>query len=163
MCFALGVLSAVNHEYVFFFTRMSISSPGTQKFPGNSLFQLFLKISPISSHSRKKGVILGEGQKLSSPGGPCTTLSTSIRFFQASGQSLSVIFTPHSSSGRAECECLSYVHRFQLIFHLFMPSLVLSCSPPSNYFMLRGKSAIQRYKVQSRTRAATAVRCCVSV
>ena len=80
----------------------------------------------------KKGVILGGGQKLSSPGGPCTTLSASRRFFQASGQSFPVIFTPHSSSGRAECECLSYVHRFQLIFHLFMPSLVLSCSLPSN-------------------------------
>ena len=115
-------------------TMMRISSPGTQKFPGNRLFQLFLKFSPISSHSRKKRSHLGGGQKLSSPGGPCTTLSTStcIRFFQASGQSFSVIFTPHSSSGRAECECLSYVHRFQLIFHLFMPSLVLSCSPPSN-------------------------------
>ena len=95
-----------------FFSRMRISSPGTQKFPGNSLFQLFLKTSPISSHSRKKGVILGEGQKVSSPGGPCTALSTSIRFFQASGQSFSVISTPRSSSGRAECECLSYVIGF---------------------------------------------------
>ena len=117
------------------FSKMRISSPGTQKFPGNSLFQLFLKFPLFPFIPGKKGVILGGGPKLSSPGGPCTTLSTSIRFFQASGPSFSVIFTPHSSSGRAECECLSYVHRFQLIFdlfHLFMPSLVLSCSPPSN-------------------------------
>ena len=100
---------------------------------GKQPFSAFPRNFPyFLSLQEKKGVILGGGQKLSSPGGPCTTLSTSMRFFQASGQSFSVIFTPHSSSGRAECECLSYVHRFQLIFHLFMPSLVLSCSPPSN-------------------------------
>ena len=33
---------------------MRISSPGTHFFPGNSLFQLFLFFSPVSSHSRKK-------------------------------------------------------------------------------------------------------------
>ena len=32
----------------------------------------------------------------------------------------------------AGCERLSYVHRCQLIFHVFMPSLVSSCSRPSN-------------------------------
>ena len=41
---------------------MRISSPGTQKNPGNSPFQLLLKCLPISSYSRKKGVILGGAQ-----------------------------------------------------------------------------------------------------
>ena len=103
------------------------------KISGKQPFSAFPKKFPyFLSFQEKKASFGGGGQKLSSPGGPCTTLSTSIRFFQASGQSFSVIFTPHSSSGRAECECLSYVHWFQLIFHLFMPSLVLSCSLPSN-------------------------------
>ena len=110
-----------------------ISSPGTQEFPGNSPFQLFQKCSPISSLYRKKGVISGEGQKETSPGGPCTTFSKSTQIIQAFGQSFSVIFTPHNrSNGRAERECLSYVDRFQLICHLFTPSLVSSCSRPSN-------------------------------
>ena len=43
--------------------RMRISSPGTQDFPGNSLFQLFLQVSPISSHSRKKRRHFGGGDK----------------------------------------------------------------------------------------------------
>ena len=112
--------------------RMRISSPGTQVFPGNSLFQLFLQISPISSHSREKRRRFLEGTKKIIPGWSIYYMKHKQRFVQAFVGSFSVIFTPHSSSGRVECECLSYVHRFQLIFHLFMPSLVLSCSPPSN-------------------------------
>ena len=103
------------------------------KISGKQFFSAFPKNFPyFLSFQEKKALFFWGGQTLSSPGGPCTTLSTSIRFFQASGQSFSVIFTPNSSSGRAECECLSYFHRFQMIFHLFMPSLVLSCSRPSN-------------------------------
>ena len=48
--------------------RMRISSPGTQDFPGNSLFQLFLQVSPISSHSRKKRRHFGGGTKIIIPG-----------------------------------------------------------------------------------------------
>ena len=160
---------------------MRISSPGTQIFPGNSLFQLFLKISPVSSHSRKKASFWG-GTQIIIPGWSMPYIRTSIRFLQASGQPFSVIVTPRSRSGRAECECLSYVHRFQLIFHSFMPSLVLSCSRLSNIekpvllcsadsdfwctnilHVAMEISNIQRYKVQSRTGAVTAVRCSVSV
>ena len=43
--------------------RMRISSPGTQHFPGNSLFQLFPKKYPISSHWREKRRHFGAGQK----------------------------------------------------------------------------------------------------
>ena len=82
-----------------YFSRMLISSPGTQIFPGNSNFQLSLKCSPISSRSREHGtrVIFLRGRTFSSPGGPRITLSTSIRCVQASGHSFSVVFTPHSS------------------------------------------------------------------
>ena len=47
--------------------RMRISSPGTQIFPGNSLFQLFLFSPHISSYSRKKRR-LGGGTKNILPG-----------------------------------------------------------------------------------------------
>ena len=107
-------------------------------------FSAFPNISPVSSFQEKRRHFGGE-QKLSSPGGLCTTLRTSIRFFEAPGQSFSVIFTPHSSIGRAECKCLiyfffyppadgclSYVYRFQLIFHSSMPLLALSSCRPSN-------------------------------
>ena len=77
--------------------RMRISSPGTLNFPGNSLFQLFQKSPMFPLIREKKGVILGWDEKVSSPGSPYTTLSTSIRFVQAVGQSFSAIFTLHSS------------------------------------------------------------------
>ena len=101
--------------------RMRISSPGTQNFPGNSLFQFILNCSPTSSHSRGIRRHFVGDKTLSSPSGPCTSVSTSIRSIQASGQSFLVIFIPHSSV-RAECECLSYIHRFQLSFTCPCPS-----------------------------------------
>ena len=86
----------IQHYVVYMYISwMRISPPGTQFFPGNSLFQLFPKFSPISSHSREKGFILGRNKKVASPGSTFTTLSTSIRFVQAFGQSFSVIFTLH--------------------------------------------------------------------
>ena len=86
----------IQHYVVYMYISwMRISPPGTQFFPGNSLFQLFPKFSPISSHSREKGFILGRNKKVASPGSTFTTLSTSIRFVQAFGHSFSVIFTLH--------------------------------------------------------------------
>ena len=97
--------------------------------------------------------------------------------------SFSVIFTPQSGSGRAECECLWVVFvGFSCSFtcscpRWFCPAVVHRMLENQYYsivlivnfdvrivytFTLRGKSAIiLRYKVQSRTRAATAVRCFV--
>ena len=69
------------------------SSAGTQQFPGNSLFRLFPTFPPLFPVIRgKKDVILGRDKETSSPGSPCTTLSTRLGFVQAFGQSFSVIF-----------------------------------------------------------------------
>ena len=51
---------------------MCISSPGTQIFPGNSLFQPFHFFPLIFSHSRIKRRYLG-GDKHHHPRDPCTT------------------------------------------------------------------------------------------
>ena len=49
--------------------RMRISSPGTQNFPRNSLFQLFQKKIPLFPLIRgEKGVILGRDKKNIIPG-----------------------------------------------------------------------------------------------
>ena len=68
----------------------------------------------------EKHVILGRDKKKSSPGSPCTTLSTSIRLVQAFGQSFSVIFTLHSSCSSLYriTELLSRIkHRSRGIFY----------------------------------------------
>ena len=99
---------------------------------GKQPFLAFPKKIPYFLPFQGKRRYFGVGQKKSSPGGPCTTLSTSVRFVQASGQSSSVIFTPHISSGRADCECLSYVHRFSSYFTCSCPRWFSSWGRPSN-------------------------------
>ena len=91
------------------------------QFSGEQPFSACPTIFPCFLSFQEKRASFRGGTKKTSPGGPCTTLSMSIRFVPTSEQSFSVIFTPRSN-GRAECECLSYIHRFQLGFHLFMPS-----------------------------------------
>ena len=75
------------------FTRIKVF-PHTEppKNPGNSIFQLFRKKKLFFLIGGSKSVIGGGGHFFSSPGGPCTALSTSIRFVQAFGQSFSAIF-----------------------------------------------------------------------
>ena len=89
------------------------------KISGKQPFSAFPKKFPyFLSFQEKKASFWGGGTKIIISG-------WSMHYIKDEYTILSglwaVIFTPHSSSGRAECECLSYVHRFQLIFHLFMP------------------------------------------
>ena len=79
------------------FKDASFPHPEPKKFWETAFFSFSIFFSPISSHSWGKRRYFGAGQKLSSPGSPCTTLSTSIRFAQAFGQSFPAIFTLHSS------------------------------------------------------------------
>ena len=78
---------------------MLISSPGTQHISGKQAFFSFCKkkIPYFLSFEGKKASFSG-GTKFFHPRVVlvlCSTLSTSIRFVQAFGQSFSVIFTLH--------------------------------------------------------------------
>ena len=76
---------------------MRISSPGTQHFPGNGLFQLFQKKSPISSHWREERRHFGAAQKKTNP----RVVQVKRKYTIRSGlwAVISAIFTLHSSCG----------------------------------------------------------------
>ena len=80
-------------EYQLVFHACAFPHPEPKIFR-ETAFVSFSKFSPLFPLVReKKGVILGRDKKILSPGSPYATLSTSIRFVQAVGQSSSVIFT----------------------------------------------------------------------
>ena len=91
-----------------------------KKFRETAFFS-FSKIFPLFPRSREKGVIVGRDKKISSPGSPCTTLSTSIRFVQTFWRSVSVSFILHSCSSNSPyriTELLSRIkYRNRGIFH----------------------------------------------
>ena len=86
-------------------------------------FSFCISPPPISSHCGKKRRRCGGGQKMSSPGGPSTTLSTSTRFVQALWRSFSVssLYTTWyrvvSVVNSSICLSINNVHRFQMIFN----------------------------------------------
>ena len=76
-------------EHKISFSRVPHPEP---KFFRETAFFSFSKSFHLFRLIRGKKIVifLGGDEKLSSPGGPCTTLSTSIRFVQAFGQSFSL-------------------------------------------------------------------------
>ena len=71
------------------------SSPGTQPFPANSLFQLFLKMSPLSNLSRKKA----GGQKMSSPKKGCSSAVECVSYLHQVQYGTAVWYTMNINRG----------------------------------------------------------------
>ena len=72
-----------------FFQGCVFPHPEPKKFRGTACSSFPQKFPLFPLIRGKKGVILGRDKKISSPGSPCTTLNTSIRFVQAFRQSSS--------------------------------------------------------------------------